>query len=117
MTKGPKPPLEERYSQIYWPTSMHKKKNQVYNLLLDIDCNYSRFVQSVLPSLSEVCKLIISIGKNFRHFEWHLLIIDKETGDGYSSLKSGQYNLTNLGERIDENDGKANNSIDKADNG
>lgn len=104
MTKKSKPPLEERYSQIYWPTNMHKQKNKVYDLLLDIDCNYSRIVQSILPNLEEICKLILSVGKNFRHFEWHLLIIDKETGDGYSSLRSGQYKLTNLVEERKAND-------------
>ncbi|KKM75591.1 hypothetical protein LCGC14_1388750 [marine sediment metagenome] len=105
MTKKPKPPREERYSQIYWPVSIQKLKSTVYDLLLDIDCNYSRIMQSILPNLKEICNLIASEGKNFRHFEWHLLIIDKKTGEGYSSLCSGEYTLTNLTEKANANDG------------
>lgn len=102
--KKPKPPREQKYNVIYWTDKMLEQKFDVYDLLLDIDCNYSRFLRSILTNLGDICKLIISVGKNFRHFEWHLLIIDKETGDGYSSLRTGQYNLTNLIEGKEANE-------------
>lgn len=114
MTKGKKRLKSEKYSVIYWPVSIHKKRLEVYDLLLDIDCNYSRFLQSMIHNLADICRLIKSIGKNFRHFNWHLLIVDKETGEGYSSLRSGQYNLTNLKERLEPDDRKNHNAVNKA---
>lgn len=96
MKKKDKPTREQKYSVVYWPAAMLDQKMDVYDLLLDIDCNFSRFLQSILHNLSDICKLIISMGKNFRHYSWHLLIIDNKTGDGYSSLKSGTYDLINL---------------------
>lgn len=111
MTKGKKRFKSEKYSVIYWPVSIHKKRLEVYDLLLDIDCNYSRFLQSIIHNLADICRLIQSIGKNFRHFEWHLLIVDKETGEGYSSLRSGQYKLVNLKERLEPDVEKTKKSV------
>lgn len=113
MKKEKKPLKEQKYNVVYWPVDMLEQRTEVYDLLLDIDCNYSRFLQSILHNLADICRLIISVGKNYRHYDWHLLIIDKESGDGYSSLMSGNYKLTNLVERKKANDRADNNTLDE----
>ena len=69
------------------PDSFADKIENAYYALTNIDCNFSRFIQSTLNSVIDVSKFIAKQKKNFRHYHWHLLIEDKETGEYYSTFK------------------------------
>lgn len=103
MDKG-KTTTKENYSQVYWTDKVLDLSNEVYNLLVDIDCNYSRLLRSLLQSIKNICLYILSLGKNYRHYEWELLIREKETGIYYSSLPSGNYDIEEMqpGKRVEK---------------
>ncbi len=75
-----------RYT-IYVPNSMSSKLENAYDLLVTIDSNLSKLIQCLLNSVIQVTKFIIQQKKNYRHYSWHLIIQDKETGNIYSTLK------------------------------
>ncbi len=94
---------KENYSQVYWTDKTLDLSNEVYNLLVDIDANYSRILRSLLQSLKNICLYILSLDKNYRHYEWELLIKEKKTGIYYSSLPSGNYDIEEMqpGKRVE----------------
>lgn len=70
---------------IYVPAKLSEKTVRTYNILMDIDCNFSRFFQSILNSLIIVAKYINKHKSNFRHYHWYIIIQDKKTGQYFSS--------------------------------
>lgn len=91
-----KPLKEEKYNVIYWPAPMLEQKQTAYDLLLEIDCNWSRLLQSLLGSVIHICKYILSQDLNFRHYKWELLIQHRKTGECHSSLPAGTYKFNKL---------------------
>lgn len=94
-----KPLKEEKYNVIYWPSPLLELKRKAYDLLLEIDCNYSRLLQSLLYSIITICKFIIKQKKNFRHYEWQFIIKDRKTGLWHSTLPAGTYQFESLGKK------------------
>lgn len=86
----------DHYTQVYWTDETIEFSQEVDGLLVDIDCNYSRLLRSLLKSIKNICKFILSLNRNYRHYEWELLIKDKETGVYYSSLPTGSYDLEEI---------------------
>ena len=70
------------------PDNMSDKLEQAYNSLTDIDCNFSRLIQCLLDRILDTVKYISKQKKNFRHYTWHLLILDKDTGQCYTTCKT-----------------------------
>lgn len=87
---------KENYSNIYWTDELLPLSREVYDMLIDIDCNYSRLLRSLLKSIKNICVFILSLNRNYRHYEWELLIKDKETDVYYSSLPTGSYDLEEI---------------------
>lgn len=76
---------EKQYAEVYFPEKMVPDKDEAYSSLVDIDSNFSKFLQSMIKQISILAKVIDSYGKNFRHFEWMLVIKDKQTGKTFST--------------------------------
>ncbi len=76
---------KSRKYTVCTPDSMSDKMEKAYYALVEIDCNFSRLLQSLLDSIISVSKFILNQKKNFRHYHWHLIIQDKETGQQYST--------------------------------
>lgn len=71
---------EKQYTEIYIPLKMVEDKENAYDALIDIDSNFSKFIQGLLKQIYLMAKVIFSYGKNYRHFEWIILIRDRKTG-------------------------------------
>jgi hypothetical protein len=75
---------ETQYTELYFPEKLVKDKDEAYSSLLDIDSNFSKFVQSVLKSVRVLSDFIGAFAKNYRHFEWSVVIRDPKTGKVFS---------------------------------
>jgi hypothetical protein len=71
---------EKQYAEVYFPEKMIDDKEEAYGALLDIDSNFSKFLQGLLKQIIIMSKVILSYGKNYRHFEWIILVKDKKSG-------------------------------------
>lgn len=85
--KGNQKMSKARKHTIYVPDSMSDKLEKAYYALLNIDCNLSRLVQCLLVSIVSTAKFIHKHKKNFRHYNWGLIIQDKETDEYHSNIK------------------------------
>lgn len=79
--------LEHTYSTVYWPRSLVRAKDITYGLLELIDCNFSKLLHELLPRIGKIASRIKKEGKNYTHYEWHLVAIDKETGEKYDTTE------------------------------
>ncbi|MBW8002641.1 MAG: hypothetical protein FVQ80_11570 [Planctomycetes bacterium] len=70
---------EKQYHMLYFPEDMTEEMEKAYNLSLDIDSNFSKLFQLILDNIINICERIKKRGKNWRHYTWHLVCIDKET--------------------------------------
>lgn len=73
---------EEQYMALYFPEDMLEEKTKAYNLLLDIDCNFSRLIQQLLPEIIRVAGDIEALEESFRDYEWQLCVKKKGTKRG-----------------------------------
>lgn len=48
-----------------------------------IDCNFSRLICCLAKNIIKIVVVICKIGKNYRHFNWEIVIQDRETGQWY----------------------------------
>lgn len=71
---------ETQYTEIYIPLRMVDDKDYAYDALVDIDSNFSKFIQGLLKQIYLMARVILSYGKNYRHFEWIILIKDRKSG-------------------------------------
>lgn len=71
---------EAQYTALYFPESMIDDKEKAYFALLDVDSNFSKLIQGLLPDIINACNTIISEGNNFRHYDWRLTIKRKSNG-------------------------------------
>lgn len=79
---------KSRKYTICAPDSMSDDLEKSYYILVSIDCNFSRLLQSLLKSIIYTATYILKQKRNFRHYHWHLLIEDKETGALFSTYKN-----------------------------
>jgi len=77
--------LKSRKYTICAPDILSVKLDAAYDALTNIDCNFSRLLHCILSSIINVAAFIAKQKKNFRHYHWHLIIQDRETGQYYSS--------------------------------
>ena len=77
---------QKQYSAIYFPEEMIDSREKTWFALQRIDCNFSRVIQAILHQLRRLACLILSKDKNFRHFNWYLIIEDKQDGKIYSTF-------------------------------
>ena len=78
---------KSRKYTICAPDSMSDKLEKTYHELIAIDSNFSRLIQCLLNSIISTSKYISGQRKNFRHYNWHIVIQDKENGQYYSTMK------------------------------
>ncbi len=75
---------ERQYSSIYFPEGLVKEREQTWDALQNIDCNFSKIIQIFLWQLKGLSRFIIKQNKNFRHYEWILVIRDKRSEETYT---------------------------------
>jgi len=61
------------------PDKMADALDKAYDKLTNIDCNFSRLIQSILGSIIGIATLISKQGLNYRHYNWELIIRNKKT--------------------------------------
>ena len=77
----------EKYFALYFPEDMRGMKDEAYYLLQDIDSNYSKFIQAVLPQIIEICTNIVNSNNAnddyfmFNDFEWTIAATKKKKGN------------------------------------
>jgi len=71
----------DQYAEIYFPASMAEEKAQVVSALQDIDCNFSKLLQVLLPSIKELAMFVKKEDNNYRHYHWSVIFVDKKTGE------------------------------------
>ena len=76
--------MAQKYT-IYVPDPIAETISNAYYALLNIDSNFSRLLQCLVSSILRTAKFIRKQKKNFRHYEWHIIIQDKETKRWYST--------------------------------
>ena len=64
---------EEQYAALYFPEHMVQEKKKTYWALLDIDCNFSKLICALLPSIRAVAEMIKAKDLNFLHYEFKLI--------------------------------------------
>lgn len=69
----------EAFIQIYFPKHQRAAKEKLAFLLQDIDANFSRIVQQLLPSLTALAEQIAKEQKNFRHYTWEVVLEERKT--------------------------------------
>ncbi len=99
---------EKQYHMLYFPEDMVKDQEKSYNLLLDIDSNLSKLFQLILQDVINVCQRIKKRGKNWRHYTWHLVCIDKETHEIITKSPLVRYWSKKRGKKKKENQTKKN---------
>lgn len=77
---------------IYIPEKLKKETKDAYDVLLNIDSNFSKLIQCILYSIIKTAKYIVLQKKNFRHYEWHLIIHDRETNQYFSTYDINKNN-------------------------
>ena len=71
---------ENQYDSFYVPEHMIEEKFNVNSVLLDIDCNFSRFIQVIMRSLWHAACYIKKLELSYRHFDWAITIKNKNDG-------------------------------------
>lgn len=71
-----------QYKMLYFPLKMAKLAQQAYWKLLDIDCNFSRLICELLPSILEQGGKIYCKGRNYRHYNWKVVATEKRSKHG-----------------------------------
>ena len=94
---------EKQYTELYFPERLVDDKDEAYSSLLDIDSNFSKFIQSVLTPIRVLADFINMFGKNYRHFEWTVIIRDPKTKKVFSAWDKPKF-WTNIIEG-EEDDG------------
>lgn len=69
----------EAFIQIYFPKHQRAAKEKLCFLLQDIDANMSRIVQQLLPSMTALAEQIAKDQKNFRHYNWEVMLEERRT--------------------------------------
>ena len=70
----------EKYFALYFPDNLKKDKDKAYYALQDINSNYSKLIQALLPSLTEVCIEIKAAGLLHKDFNWSITVERKTNG-------------------------------------
>lgn len=73
------------YLTIYVHPSSKRGKDFAEEALDEVDCNFSRILCMLFGPLYKICKIIAAIGKNYRHFSWHIIVKDRASGSYYCS--------------------------------
>ena len=78
-----KPVLKPIRYTVYIPSQQGYITRLALNALKNIDCNFSRLICCLLTSIIGIAASIVELDKNFRHFNWELIIQDKKTSQWY----------------------------------
>ena len=73
---------EEQYMALYFPEAMLPAKMEAYYLLLDIDANFSKLIQELLPEIIRVAGDIEALEEFFKDYEWKLSATRKGARSG-----------------------------------
>ena len=82
--------LEKEYSTIYWPQVIKEAKDTTLNVLQAIDCNLSKLLHALLYSIFLVSLHVDKNNKNYRHYDWYIVVVDKETGEQYGGPEENE---------------------------
>lgn len=99
---------ERRYKMLYFPKDQCDQVEEVYDKLLDIDSNFSRFMQEILLHLGAMTDVILEKGKNYRHYIWGIVIIDRNTLEKIESFDLNILELENGKKENEKGEGKEN---------
>lgn len=80
---------EKQYTAIYIPEKLVEEKETTYWALLDIDSNFSKLICLILRQVKNLAKFIYSVGKNYRHYDWIIIIRDKQSKVCWISTEKG----------------------------
>ena len=75
--------LEKDYDTIYWPGILVEPKKIAADMLVQIDCNFSKLLHLLIVDVVSITAWIIQKKKNFRHYDWYIVVVDNETGEKY----------------------------------
>ena len=78
---------EKQYDALYFPLDMVEEKKKAYWALLDIDCNFSKLLRLLLTSIKLIADKIKKAEKNYRHYDWEIVIKEKKVSDGKEKSK------------------------------
>lgn len=70
---------EEQYTIIYFPERMIEIRKKTYFALLDIDSNYSKFIQDNIFNIKAAAEFIAAKEKNRLHFDFGIILRKKGT--------------------------------------
>jgi hypothetical protein len=62
----------EQSKSLYFPEDRIDEKNEMLNLLLDIDCNLSKFICMLMPQIIRECKKLKENKLHYKHVVWML---------------------------------------------
>ena len=65
---------EGKYVALYFPEEMMEEKEKTYFALLDINCNFSKLIQVLLPQIKEIALAMFKRGENYLEYEWKLTV-------------------------------------------
>jgi len=88
---------ERQYTELYFPASLVDEKDEAYSSLIDIDSNFSKLVQGLLKPVRLLADFINVFGKNYRHYEWTVIIRDPKTKKVFSVWEKPKH-WTNVSE-------------------
>ncbi len=73
---------EEQYMALYFPEAMIEDKQRAYDALLDIDANFSKLIQLLLPDIIAIGELMAKDEANYRDYVWELRATRKDANSG-----------------------------------
>ena len=71
-----------QYKMLYFPLKIAELAQLTYWRLQDIDCNFSRLICELLPSILREAEKICIKGKSYRHYNWKVVATLKRSKHG-----------------------------------
>ena len=68
----------EKSKSLYFPDRAVEDKDTMLNLLLDIDCNLSKFICMLMPQVITLSRQILAKRHHYKKYNWKLTIELKE---------------------------------------
>lgn len=81
---------ELQYFMLYFPKNQIVLKEECYLIMANIDFNFSKLVQQLLPQIKEICTQISQNEENWRDYTWQLQAVRKDLFDEEDSKSTAE---------------------------
>jgi hypothetical protein len=84
----------QKYVAIYFPEDLLEAKDNAYDALLDIEANYSKLIQELLPDITYIGRQIKNAGKTTFDYTFQLVAVNNNNPKDKIFLEIGETDET-----------------------